>query len=91
MTDQRHERLRALAATQWRIALGLTAAMIAIYFGFIVLIAYDKPLMGTLITPGLSVGILLGAGVILASWLLTLAYVWWANARYDDELARLRE
>lgn len=91
MTDDRHERLRALAATQWRIALMLTAAMIAVYFGFIVLIAYDKPLMGRLITPGLSVGILLGAGVIFACWVLTLGYVWWANTRYDDELARLRE
>jgi len=91
MTDDRHARLRALAAKQWRIALTLTAAMIAVYFGFIALIAYAKPLMGRLITPGLSVGILLGALVILASWLLTLAYVWWANSHYDDELARLRE
>ena len=89
--DQRHQRLRALAVRQWRIALTLTVAMIAIYFGFIALIAYDKPLMGRLITPGLSIGILLGAGVIVATWLLTLGYVWWANTHYDDELARLRE
>ncbi|MBM4183629.1 MAG: DUF485 domain-containing protein [Gemmatimonadetes bacterium] len=91
MTDDRHAQLRALAARQWRIALTLTGAMIAVYFGFILLIAYAKPLMGRLIVPGLSVGILLGAGVIVASWLLTLGYVWWANTRYDDELARLRE
>jgi uncharacterized membrane protein (DUF485 family) len=91
MTGDRHERLSALAAKQWRIALALTATMIAVYFGFILLVAYQKPLMGRLIVPGLSLGILLGALVIVASWLLTLAYVWWANTRYDDELARLRE
>jgi uncharacterized membrane protein (DUF485 family) len=91
VTDDRHARLRALAAKQWRIALTLTGAMIAVYFGFIVLIAYQKPLLGRLVAPGLSIGILLGALVILASWLLTLGYVWWANTKYDDELARMRE
>ena len=90
MTD-RHERLRALAAAQWRIAVALTAAIVAVYFGFILLIAYQKPLLGRLIVPGLSVGILLGALVIVATWLLTWIYVWWANTRYDEELRRLRE
>jgi len=90
MTD-RHERLRVLAAAQWRIAVTLTAATVAIYFGFILLVAYQGPLLGRLIVPGLSVGILLGALVIVASWLLTWIYVWWANTRYDEELRRLRE
>jgi uncharacterized membrane protein (DUF485 family) len=90
MTD-RQERLRALAAAQWRIAVTLTAAMVAVYFGFILLIAYQKPLLGRLVVPGLSVGILLGALVIVATWLLTWIYVSWANTRYDEELRRLRE
>ena len=90
MTD-RQQRLRTLAATQWRIALTLTGAMIAVYFGFILLVAYQKELLGRLLVPGLSVGILLGALVIFATWLLTWLYVWWANTRYDEELARLRE
>jgi uncharacterized membrane protein (DUF485 family) len=90
MTD-RQERLRALAAAQWRIAVTLTAAMVTVYFGFILLIAYQKPLLGRLVAPGLSVGILLGALVIVATWLLTWIYVWWANTRYDEELRRLRE
>ena len=90
MTD-RHERLRALAAAQWRMAVTLTAAMVAVYFGFILLIAYQKPMLGRLVVPGLSVGILLGALVIVATWLLTWIYVWWANTRYDEELRRLRE
>ncbi|MBI3983097.1 MAG: DUF485 domain-containing protein [Gemmatimonadetes bacterium] len=90
MTD-RHQRLRVLASTQWRLALSLTAAMIAVYFGFILLIAYNKPLLGRLIAPGLSLGIVLGALVIVVSWLLTWVYVWWANTRYDDELRRIRE
>jgi uncharacterized membrane protein (DUF485 family) len=79
-----------LATARWRIAIVLTTAVICIYFGFIALIAYRKHWMGSLITRGLSVGILLGALVIVASWLLTWFYVWWANNRYDARLHDLR-
>ena len=40
--------------------------------------------------PGLSLGILLGALVIVASWVLTWVYVRWANTHYDPRLARAR-
>jgi uncharacterized membrane protein (DUF485 family) len=83
--------LQALAATRWRVALTLTSVMVVIYFGFVSLIAFDKPLLATRITPGLSLGILLGVLVIVSSWLLTWVYVRWANTRYDPELHRLRK
>ena len=85
------DRLHALAAQRWRIALTLTAVMIVLYFGFIVLIAYDRPLLATLLTPGLTLGILLGALVIVISWLLTYGYVRWANTRYDVALRELQK
>ena len=78
--------LRALADRRGTIAAVLTAAVTAVYFGFIALVAFDKPLMGTIVRPGLSVGVLLGALVIVAAWLLTWAYVHWANTRYDAAL-----
>jgi uncharacterized membrane protein (DUF485 family) len=81
---------RSLAAARWRIAITLTAVMVAIYFGFILLIAYDKPLMGRLITRGLSVGVLLGALVIVFSWVLTWVYVRWANTHYDAGMNEVR-
>ncbi|HWP37446.1 MAG TPA: DUF485 domain-containing protein [Gemmatimonadales bacterium] len=89
--QDRHEQLRVIARVQWRIAVLLTGAMVAIYFGFVLLIAYNKPFLGRLIVPGLSVGILLGALVIVSAWVLTWVYVWWANTRYDVDLRRLRE
>jgi uncharacterized membrane protein (DUF485 family) len=88
MTDTR---LAALAAARWKLQVALTALMIAMYFGFILLIAYDKPLLARLIAPGLSLGILLGALVILFSWLLTWVYVRWANTHYDAALDELRK
>jgi uncharacterized membrane protein (DUF485 family) len=82
--------LRALDASRWRIAIALTAAMMVLYFGFVLLIAYNKPLLGTLITPGLSVGILLGALVIVAAWVLIWIYVRWANRHYDAAVEAIR-
>ena len=87
----RNARLRAVAAARWKLAIALTGAMIVLYFGFVVLIAFDKPLLGRLLAPGLSLGIVLGAGVIVCSWLLTWIYVRWANTRYDAELRALDE
>jgi uncharacterized membrane protein (DUF485 family) len=88
MSD-REDRLRRLATRRDRFAVMLTAAIIVVYFGFILLIAFNKPLMGSLIRPGLSVGILMGAMVIVVSWLLTWFYVRWMNRHYDPELRDL--
>lgn len=88
--DDRKEALRKVSAERWRIAITLSIGMLAIYFGFILLIAFDKPLMGSLIAPGLSVGILLGVLVILSAWVLTTVYVRWANRVYDGKIAKLR-
>ena len=87
--DDRTKALAALAAERWRVALSLTGAMMFIYFGFILLIAFNKPLMGSLVIPGLSLGILLGALVIVAAWVLIYVYVRWANNSYDEKIAQI--
>jgi len=89
MSDS-HQKLRALAMRRWRVALGLTTLMVLVYFGFVLLVAWDKPFMGRLLSPGLSIGIVLGALVIVSAWILTWVYVQWANRVYDPELARSR-
>ena len=52
--------LEAVAARRWRVALGLTGAMLVVYFGFILLIAFAKGFLASAITDGLSVGMALG-------------------------------
>jgi uncharacterized membrane protein (DUF485 family) len=81
--------LRELDAARWRVALGLTAAMVVLYFGFILLVAYGRELLGVRVLPGLTLGILLGALVIVISWLLTWVYVRWAAAHYDPGVRAL--
>lgn len=88
--DSPADRLRALDAARWRIALSLTGAMTAIYVAFVLLIAYNKPLLAMQLVPGLSLGITLGVVVILAAWALIVVYVRWANSTYDRALADLR-
>ena len=88
--DERQQALEKITAERWRFAFILSAAMLVIYFGFILLIAFDKPLLGVLLTDGLSLGILLGALVIVMAWILTFIYVRWANSSYDEKIAKLR-
>ena len=85
------EPIRLLAAARWRIAIALTVAMMVIYFGFILLVAYNKPLLTRLLAPGLSVGMLLGALVIVSAWVLMFVYVTWANRHHDAAVHAIRE
>jgi uncharacterized membrane protein (DUF485 family) len=78
-----------LAARRWRLALALTAAMLAVYLGFILLIAFAKPVLATRLTGGLTLGITLGVLVIVLAWVLTWTYVRWANRVYDPALRDL--
>ena len=84
------QRLRAVGQARRRIALILTAVVMVDYFGFIALIAWNKPLLAYELVPGLSLGILLGALVIVSCWVLTWIYIRWADRHYDPELAAIR-
>ena len=89
MSDS-HVHLTRVAAARWRLALLLTTVMTVVYVGFILLIAFNKPLLGTILVPGLSLGILLGVLLIATAWLLIMIYVRWANTHYDHRVAAER-
>lgn len=82
--------IASLTTARSRVATILTLAMMVLYFGFILLVAFNKPLLAREITSGLSLGILLGALLIVASWLLIWIYVRWANTHYDKAVAHMR-
>jgi uncharacterized membrane protein (DUF485 family) len=97
MTMHSRERLlssrdfRRLIVRRWRVSLILTGSLFVLYYGFILLIALNRSLVSTRLPGDVPVGIPLGAAVIVGSWLLTAAYVVWANRHYDPEVRRLRE
>jgi uncharacterized membrane protein (DUF485 family) len=89
--DGAERALRRLARERTRVGILLTAAVIAVYFGFIGAVAFARGTLARLLVPGLSLGIALGASVIVAAWLLTWVYVRWANTHYDPALRALRD
>ncbi|MCA0376641.1 MAG: DUF485 domain-containing protein [Gemmatimonadetes bacterium] len=84
------EATRRVASQRRVVATLLTAAMIVVYFGFIALVAFRPAFLASPLGDGLTIGIVLGALVIVSAWLLTLTYVSWAHRRYDPALAALR-
>jgi uncharacterized membrane protein (DUF485 family) len=80
--------IHAIAARRWTVALTLSALMLLIYLGFILLVAFGKPLLSMLVSQGLSLGILLGALTIVSCWILSIIYVIWANRGYDEAVAQ---
>ena len=67
-----------------RLAWGLTAIMLAVYFGFILLVAFNRELLARPIGGGTTtLGIPLGLGVIVTGVVLTWIYVARANRRFD--------
>lgn len=81
--------LHAVALRHRRVSLALAGLLMGLYLLLMLLIAFAKPLMGTLVAPGISLGLLLGAGMIVFSWLLACGYVLWANRIHDAACRRL--
>jgi uncharacterized membrane protein (DUF485 family) len=79
-----------LVARRLRVSLVLTACLFVLYYGYILLIAADKAFLARRIGEVTTLGIPLGAGVIVGAWVLTAIYVAWANRAYDAEVDRLR-
>ena len=82
---------RGLITRRWRVSLLLTAVLFVIYYGYIILIAVNRPFVSRRIGEVTTIGIPLGAAVIVGAWALTAIYVVWANRMYDPEAARLRD
>lgn len=82
---------RALAREHHRVAGVLTAITLAVYYGFVFLLAFDPAWFGRKVTERIPLGIPVGIGVIVISCALTGVYVLWANRRHDAAVSALRK
>lgn len=80
-----------LVAKRWLVSVILTILLFVIYYGYILLIGYNKELLMQKIGEVTTLGILLGVATIILSWVLTVIYVIWANKSYDPEVKRLKD
>ena len=69
-----------------RKSFGWTLAIITlvIYYGYIAIVAFAPSVIAIKVSGDITVGIILGVAIILASILLTGVYVLRANSEYDD-------
>jgi uncharacterized membrane protein (DUF485 family) len=69
----------------------MTIMVMCIYYGYILLIAFNKEWLGTKLGAGMttSIGIPMGVGVIVLTIILTNIYVRRANSEFDDLTAEL--
>jgi uncharacterized membrane protein (DUF485 family) len=86
----RSAEFRALVWRRWRVSLLLTLLLFVLYYGYILLIAANRQLVSRVVQGSTTIGVLLAAGVIVGAWVLTAAYVVWANRHYDPAVTRLR-
>jgi uncharacterized membrane protein (DUF485 family) len=83
-------RYRRLVRRRSRLGWTLGAVMLAAYLGFILLVAFAKPLLATSLAGGATtLGIPIGLSVILLAVVLTGVYVHRANRDFDGEMAAL--
>ena len=96
MADTVTERIRANPKYQElkrkRNAFGwlLAVCMLVVYYGYIALIAFDKPFLAQPIGAGVTtIGIPIGLGVIVFTILITAFYIRRANGEFDRLTAEI--
>jgi uncharacterized membrane protein (DUF485 family) len=81
---QQNPKYQALKSGRTTFGVVLTIIMLVVYYGYIALIAFNKPFLAQPVGEGVtSLGIPLGMGVIVFTILITGLYVYRANKRYD--------
>jgi len=85
------EKFKKLVSKRWAVSFFLTFLLFVIYYGYIGMIGYAKDVLKFKIGEAINIGIILGVGVIIGSWFLTVLYVFWANNSYDKTVQELKK
>ena len=81
---EKNPKFQELVAKRRSLGWSLTVLTLIIYFGFIMLIAFDPKFLGSKMGEGvMTIGMPIGLAVIIATFLIVGFYVARANATYD--------
>ncbi len=87
-----HPKYRELKAKRTSFGWWLTLAMMVVYFGFILLVAFNKEFLSQKLGAGvMTVGIPVGFGVIVFTVVITAIYVKRANGEFDDLVEAIKK
>jgi uncharacterized membrane protein (DUF485 family) len=79
-----HPSYQKLKAQRTSFGWWLTAAMMVVYYGFIMLVAFNKPLLSARLGEGvMTLGMPIGLAVIVFTIVITAIYVRRANNEFD--------
>lgn len=83
---RRNPKFHELVRKRSRLALGLSAIVLASYYAFMMVVAFAPQMLRTPLSDEsvLSVGFPIGAAIIVVSWLLTGVYSHFANGEFED-------
>jgi uncharacterized membrane protein (DUF485 family) len=82
---------QALRSRRNSLGVWLTVAMLVVYYGFILLVAFNKPLLATKLGAGvMTLAMPIGLGVILFTIVITVFYVVRANREFDTLAAQVQ-
>ena len=80
-----HPSYKELKSKRTSFGLWLALAMLVVYYGFILLVAFNKPFLATRVGAGvMTYAMPIGFGVILFTIVITVLYVRRANSEYDS-------
>ncbi|WP_088286618.1 DUF485 domain-containing protein [Ideonella sp. A 288] len=87
-----HPKYHELRAKRTGYGWWLTLAMMVVYYGFIVLVAFNKEFLSQRLGSGvMTVGIPIGFGVIVFTIIITTIYVKRANGEFDDLVEAIKK
>ena len=81
---------KALVAKRWSVSGILLVLLFICYYGYVIVLGANPKVMAQKIGEVTTLGIPLGIGVIVFSFILTAIYIAWANKSYDPEVDRLK-
>ncbi len=87
------EDFKSLSGQKNTISVILTILELVLYFGFIALIAFNKPFLAQKLNPesATTIGIPIAVGTIVLSWVFTAIYIFWANSKYDTLVKKIKD
>ena len=90
---QSDPRFQVLVAKRSRYAWLLSSVILALYFGFIMVVAFAPDVLGTPLWGGAvtTIGIPVGILIIISAFIITGLYVRRSNTVFDPEMAAILE
>ncbi|MCX8070395.1 MAG: DUF485 domain-containing protein [Thermodesulfovibrionales bacterium] len=87
------EDFKQLVKKKNMVSMVFTILELILYFGFVGLIAYNKPFLSQKISEdsAMTIGIPIAVLTIFFSWVLTAIYIFWANSSYDNEVKKVKD